>query len=129
MKREVKIEQIPEFSSWDDTISWVGEMNDIARMGGTIATDMAQMIPFRLKGEVRTWFSAMDDFTKAHITQSWPNFFQAVVQLLGTQWSSDKRSEFYATRFRQEKHRHETPLQFINRCIQMARILIQIQTP
>ncbi|KAG8977099.1 hypothetical protein FRB94_002241 [Tulasnella sp. JGI-2019a] len=50
--KEVKIKMIPELDLWEEFLPWVQDLNDLICMGETLSSNIAKVIPMRLKGEV-----------------------------------------------------------------------------
>lgn len=133
MKREIKIESIPELEHWKDFLTWMFQITDIVRMGafppaGTLANDIAKMVPTRLRGEVRMWFNALDEVAKLWLTTTWRNFATGMLTFLGEPWQAERTIELNQIRYRQKGHDSESPMEYFVRKLYLIRLVYAPQT-
>ncbi|KAI5891646.1 uncharacterized protein SCHCODRAFT_02505490 [Schizophyllum commune H4-8] len=127
VQASLKTDQVP---SWDGDKATVVEyllmVYGLANSGGHLNRAVGFWLWTKLKSgsPVWQWFMTLSDSLKAYMKRSAHKFLYVVQRdYLGLKWVKKLATEFQFHSYQEPKHRHETPSQFIYRCILTARAL------
>ncbi|KAJ3473292.1 hypothetical protein NLI96_g13061 [Meripilus lineatus] len=130
MKQEFKPEDIPEWDGDGKTaLKWFADCQELASTGGYLPDQMGRYMYLRLKADspVRNWFLMQTPQVKEIMRAHYLNFLEYVkINFLGEQWQHERNMEYKAQTFRQSGHRHEAPIDFVQRRLLYCRMLVHV---
>ncbi|EJD43118.1 hypothetical protein AURDEDRAFT_126032 [Auricularia subglabra TFB-10046 SS5] len=127
---KVKIDTLPAWDGNERTaLKYFSQLNKWARAGkkGELVHQLPYVAPLRFSGAVNTWWSNLSAQMRAALQSSISAFIPGIRRAyLSEHWALDKRGEFSAMRFRQKYHENESPFDYMNRRIFLARVLYDL---
>ncbi|KAJ3474628.1 hypothetical protein NLI96_g12353 [Meripilus lineatus] len=130
MKQEFKSDDIPEWDGEGSTaIAWFAACQEFASNGGYLPEQMGYWMGYRIKDgtAARNWFTTLPLDIKTRMRSHYLDFLEGVKEgFLGDTWLHDRRMEYKHQEFRQYGHRYESPIDFIQRRLTFARVLMHV---
>ncbi|KAI5886762.1 uncharacterized protein SCHCODRAFT_01105670 [Schizophyllum commune H4-8] len=127
IQANLKMDCIPSWDGNRDTISpYLWAFFELANSGGSMRAAVAHWawMRFPAGSSIYNWYLTLSEDTKEYMKKDAYNFMDVIKQqYLGAQWMKDMAVGFQLQSFREPKHRHETPSDFVNRRILDARSL------
>ncbi|EJD43085.1 hypothetical protein AURDEDRAFT_167762 [Auricularia subglabra TFB-10046 SS5] len=126
----IKIDALP---SWDgdehSALKYFSLLNEWARAGlsGDLFHQLPLVAPLRWSGLVYTWWSHLSADLRTQLQQDFGSFILGIREYyLSSRWAEERRAEFVSMHFCQRGHSDETPFEYINRCVFLARVLYDL---
>ncbi|KAA1474679.1 hypothetical protein DENSPDRAFT_752588, partial [Dentipellis sp. KUC8613] len=128
LKEELRPENLPSWDGDEDTaIQYFATIQELAEMGENLRSAMGRWLWTRLKdgSPIKEWYLMVSVELRRYMSQNYLNYLRAIrFHWLSENWAQRKQAEFGEMRFRQKGHADEKPIEFINRRIMYARMLM-----
>ncbi|KZV79523.1 hypothetical protein EXIGLDRAFT_782170, partial [Exidia glandulosa HHB12029] len=128
---KVPLDFIPKWDGDDKrAMTYFNDLNELVRESGpesNLAWQLPRLAPMGFRGLLRIWWSNLSDGLKDQFRLDLFSFIRGLrLHYLTDRWGNDRRAEFQAMRFREVGHLRETPFEYMNRRIFLARILYDL---
>lgn len=131
LKAELRMDDLPRWDGGFDTaIPYFFRIAEVASISPLVETDIARLLPYRFEenSSVALWYVLLEERYKMQMRSSFRDFISTVQQKFLTQvWLDYMGKIYHDTRFRQKGHYDETPAEFLQRKLLMARYLYDSQ--
>ncbi|KAA1478213.1 hypothetical protein DENSPDRAFT_742154, partial [Dentipellis sp. KUC8613] len=121
-------ENLPSWDGDEDTaIQYFATIQELAEMGENLRSAMGRWLWTRLKdgSPIKEWYLMVSVELRRYMSENYLNYLRAIrFHWLSENWAQRKQAEFSEMRFRQKGHADEKPIEFINRRIMYARMLM-----
>lgn len=113
----LKPDAIPEWDGNSDALSsWLLRLNSFARHSSTIRLQLGKIVPLRLKGLAARWYYSLSTNERADAERSWETIREKIGSYFMTRsWFEKQRSRALRLEFREDRHRFETPSDYVIR--------------
>lgn len=128
---KMKTDSVPRWDgNMDKYLKWVKKLNSLAAESPIINIQLGNIVPKRLTGPAEEWYYSQSVEHRENIEQSWPRLLRAINEFHLTKTFLDKyRVKARDAHYRDKENRHETPVEFIIRKMNMLELCFTISSP
>src|SRR6202165_2728857 len=114
---KLKLDAVPEWDgNMNDLLSWLEQVDQIAEISPDINQYLGYVVPMRLKGPAKLWWTRLAPNIRMATQQDWPTLRQALCRYFMTsEWLEQQQQNVLRMRYRQKGHEHEKPIDYYYR--------------
>ncbi|KAJ8691350.1 hypothetical protein PTI98_010933 [Pleurotus ostreatus] len=125
VNHKIPLSSLPEWNGDGRTlIDYLTDLATFSDLGELMEADIAQIASSRFTDAAKDWFTTLPSEVRRIATSSYLQFVLCIREhFMDAHWIDERTIEYEEMRFRQEGHKRETPLQFVQRRLKYTRFL------